>query len=174
MSEEILARLEELERRLASLEDVKSIQELQHRYIRCLADRDWQGCLDCYSDDAVCDLRAHGILRGRAQIADLILGELPNVVRTHDAYVLSSPEIEVDGDHARGTWTWHRHQCEFRTSFGLQRVWGPWSEGRYRCEYVRERGEWRMSHVWFRVVSPDTDEQLAALAPDSVIGRPRA
>ncbi|MQA85256.1 MAG: hypothetical protein GEV03_11680 [Streptosporangiales bacterium] len=95
-------RLDEIERRLRVLEDIKEIEYLQHRYVRCLADRDWQGCVDCYADDAVCDIRTHGVKRGKKEIEQLILGELASMVKSRDAYVLSSPIIHVDGDRATG------------------------------------------------------------------------
>lgn len=164
------ARLAALERRLQTLEDVQQIQELQARYVRALGDREWETLLDCYARDAVCDVRLHGVLRGREQIAKLVLEELPAAVRTRDGYILSSPMIEVDGDRATGEFTWHRHVCEFQTAFGTMRVWGPWSEGRYRCEYVREDGAWKVSYVWFRVIRPDSDDELAPLSRGEVIG----
>lgn len=171
MSEELLQRLEQMELRLQALEDVKSIQELHTRYVRALADRNWEGILDCYAPDAVCDLRLHGRLTGHEQIRAM-LGELADVVQSHDGYILSSPEIEVDGDTATGVWTWHRHICEFRTAFGYQRIWGPWQEGRYRCQYRRVGEAWKISYAWFRVILPDGDDDLAAREPGSVIGAP--
>jgi ketosteroid isomerase-like protein len=167
-----MGRIARLEARLQVLEDVKSLHDLHVRYVRALADRDWEVVLDCYASDAVCDLRLHGVLRGREQIREM-LGELAGIVQSRDAYVLSSPEIEVDGDRAFGIWTWHRHQCEFRTAFGYQRVWGPWQEGRYRCEYVRLDDGWKIAHAWFRVIRPDHDDDLAKLPAGAVIGAVR-
>jgi hypothetical protein len=132
-------RIAELARRVRALEDAREIEALHHRYVRCLADRDWQGCADCYADDA---------------------------------YVLSSPVIHVDGDQAIREWTWHRHHCEFRTSFGTMRIWGPWSEGRYRCEYARIDGDWKFTRVWFRVVAPDSDDELVSMRPGQSVARP--
>lgn len=45
-------RIAELERRVRAPEDAREIEALHHRYVRCLADRAWQGCADCYADDA--------------------------------------------------------------------------------------------------------------------------
>jgi hypothetical protein len=168
------ARLAALESQVHELRSVQEIQQLHHTYIRCLADRDWQGCVDCYAEDAVCDIRSHGIKQGRQEIAEMILGELAPMVKSHDAYMLTSPNISVAGNHATGEWTWHRFQCEFRTGVGWMRVWGPWSEGRYRCEYVREDGTWKFSKVWFRVLLPDSDEAIAQLGDGKVIGTQRS
>jgi hypothetical protein len=75
----------------------------------------------------------------------------------HDGYVLSSPVIDVEGDTATGTWTWHRHLCEFPVMGGMVRVFGPWWEGRYRCSYRRDNGGWKFSAMHFRLVAPDRE-----------------
>ena len=62
-------------------------------------------------------------------------------------------------------------QCEFGNSFGTMRIWGPWSEGRYRCGYARN-GDWNFTRVWFRVVAPDSDDELASMRRGQVVGRP--
>ncbi len=72
-------------------------------------------------------------------------------------YILSSPIIEVDGNRATGRWTWHRFIFEFLTPTGFTRAFGPWQEGRYRCEYARIEGKWKISNLYFRSVLPDPD-----------------
>jgi ketosteroid isomerase-like protein len=166
----VLDKIRELESQVDELRSVQQITELQNRYVQDLADRNWTGVAAAYADDAVCDIRMHGVHTGREAIADMFRSELENVVTTRDGYILSSPSIRVNGDEAYGEWTWHRLQCEFRTSFGLLRVWGPWSEGRYKCEYARVDGTWKIKSLWFRVIRPDSDEELSALSTDEVIG----
>jgi hypothetical protein len=123
-----------------------------------------------YADDAICDIRLHGKHKGQDAIAGMFKSDLEDVVKSRDGYILSSPSIKVTGDTAYGEWTWHRLQCEFRTSFGMMRVWGPWSEGMYKCHYARINGEWKIKDLWFRVIRPDSDDELAALPADGVIG----
>lgn len=142
--------------RVRRLEDVEAVKKLHRTYVRRLADRDWAGMLDDFTEDAVVDLRHHGVRRGRAELAELFEtmradGDPP------DGYVLSSPVIEVDGDEATGRWTWHRHRCEFPVTGGTIRVFGPWWEGRYRCDYRRVDGRWKFSTMRFRLVAPDRD-----------------
>ncbi len=166
----VMDRLRDLERQVDELRSVQEITDLQSAYVRNLADRDWTAVAEAYTDDAVCDIRMHGVHVGREAIDEMFRSELENVVTTRDGYVLCSPSIRVEGDLAHGEWTWIRLQCEFRTAFGLMRVWGPWSEGRYKCEYARVDGRWKIKSLWFRVIRPDSDEELLAMSKDQVIG----
>ena len=100
----------------------------------------------------------------------MIGDELAPVVKSKDGYVLSSPTITVDGDTAYGEFIWHRFICEFRTSFGLMRVWGPWSERLYKVHYRRIDGEWKISNLWTRVIRPDHDDDVAVMPEGAVIG----
>jgi hypothetical protein len=160
-NDELAARVEELESRLRRLDDIDAIKSLHRRYIRKLADRDWTGMADFFTEDAVTDIRWHGRTESKQQLVEEVFDELHVLARSHDGYVLSSPVIEVEpgADLAYGEWTWHRHICEFRTTGGYMRVWGPWLEGRYRCTYQRVDGEWKFKDMWFRVVLPDVDPE---------------
>jgi len=167
---DVLKLVEEINRlrlQVQRLEDIESIKELHRRYIRKLADRDWEGMADFYTEDAVTDIRWHGRTEGKQQLVEDVLDELHKIVKSADGYVLSSPviEIEAGSDRAYGEWTWHRHVCDFRTTGGYMRVWGPWLEGRYKCVYERVGGAWKFKDLWFRVVLPDPDpsaEEVAA------------
>jgi ketosteroid isomerase-like protein len=154
--DELDAQLVALRARVRALEDAESIKKLHRTYVRRLADRQWEEMLDMFTADAVVDLRHHGVRRGRSELAELF-GAMRDAGNPHDGYVLSSPVIEVDGDLATGAWTWHRHLCEFPVGGALLRVFGPWWEGRYRCTYRRDAGEWRFATMHFRLVAPDPD-----------------
>ena len=159
--EVLAARVEELQGRLGRLEDIEEIKQLHRRYIRKLADRDWDGMADFFTQDAVTDIRWHGRTEGKEQLVRDVFDELHTMVKSADGYILSSPVIELEpgADTAHGEWTWHRHICDFRTTGGMMRVWGPWLEGRYRCVYERVDGQWLFKDMWFRVVLPDRDPE---------------
>ncbi|GAA4430908.1 hypothetical protein GCM10023169_34840 [Georgenia halophila] len=167
--QETLDRLRTLETKVDELTSVQEIERVQQQYLRDLADRNWDGVADAYAEDAVCDIRNHGRHEGRENISAMLSAELQPVVKTRDAYMLSSPSIVVDGDKAYGEFVWHRFQCEFRTSFGMLRVWGPWSEGIYKVHYERVNGAWKIKDLWTRVIRPDSDDEIAA-ATDGRIG----
>ncbi|MEV6609788.1 nuclear transport factor 2 family protein [Kutzneria sp. NPDC051319] len=165
MTETELAQLvAALSDRLGRLEDVEAIKKLHRSYVRSLADREWTDLLDSFTEDAVVDLSERGLRRGRAELAELFdaMGEAGH---PHDGYVLSSPIIDVDGDEATGSWTLHRHRCEFPAMGATVRVFGPWWEGRYECSYRYVGGRWRFAAMTFRLVAPDSDGEAAAPTP---------
>ena len=171
-TEDLLARIADLEARVRRTEDVESIKEVHRRYVRKLADRDWDGMADLFTEDAVTDIRWHGRTEGKDQLVE-VFDELHQTVSSADGYILSSPIIAIEpgADTAYGEWTWHRHICEFRLSGGLMRVWGPWLEGRYRCTYERVGDAWRIKDLWFRVVLPDMDPEADEMQERLVSGR---
>jgi hypothetical protein len=148
----LVERIEALERRLHRLDAIDSIKNLHRTYIRKLADRDWDGMADFFTDDAVTDIRWHGRTESKQELID-------NVITVAD-----------DGETAYGEWTWHRHVCDFRTLGGYMRVWGPWLEGRYKCEYRLVEGQWLFSDMWFRVVLPDRDPEPDEMAERMAAG----
>ncbi|WP_181158500.1 nuclear transport factor 2 family protein [Leucobacter massiliensis] len=165
----------ELLARIDRLESVQEITKLHNDYVRNLAARRWDAVAEAYTDDAICDIRLHGVHQGRKAIRDMFSEELLPVVHSNDGYILSSPNITVTGETAHAIWTWHRLQADFKTSLGWMRVWGPWSEGRYDAEYRREDGVWKISKLWFRVHAPDHDDDLAAAAAENaIVGAMRA
>lgn len=168
--EALLERVDTLEKMLDHLVSSQQIQKLQQKYFRDLAERNWDGVAQAYAEDAVCDIRQHGKHQGKAAISEMFAAELEPVVKSRDGYVLSSPDITVDGDTAYGEFVWHRFVCEFRTSFGMMRVWGPWSEGIYKVHYRRIDGDWKIQDLWTRVVRPDHDDDVAKMPAEAVIG----
>jgi ketosteroid isomerase-like protein len=157
--DELEDQLAALRQRVQTLEDIESIKKLHRTYVRLLADRRWDDMLDMFTADAVVDIRDHGVRHGRTEIADLF-GSMRTAGNPHDGYVLSSPVIDIAGDVATGAWTWHRHLCDFPVMGGTLRVFGPWWEGRYRCTYRREDGQWKFATMHFRLAAPDRDAQL--------------
>lgn len=170
----LVEEIDRLRLQVQRLEDIESIKALHRRYIRKLADRDWEGMADFYTEDAVTDIRWHGRTEGKEQLVEDVLDKLHEIVKSADGYVLSSPviEIEAGSDRAYGEWTWHRHVCDFRTTGGYMRVWGPWLEGRYKCVYERVDGNWLFKEVWFRVVLPDPDPEAEEMAERMSSGIP--
>lgn len=166
----LVQRLESLESKFDELNSVKEIEQLQQRYFRDLSDRNWDGVARAYADDAVCDIRQHGRHEGIEEIRSMFSAELEPVVKSKDAYMLTSPSVTVTGDTAYGEFVWHRFVCEFRTAFGMMRIWGPWSEGLYKVHYVRRDGEWKIKDLWTRVIRPDHDDDVASMPEGAVIG----
>lgn len=154
---DLLDELKRLSARLDELESLKAIEDLHRSFTRAVADREFDELAGYFSDDGVIDMRRHGPISGRDAIGAHFAG-MAAVPLSGAGYVLSSPVIEVDGDTAAGTWTWHRFNAEATIGTKRVRVWGVWEEGRYRCRYRRVGGAWRFTHMHFRVVLPDSDD----------------
>jgi ketosteroid isomerase-like protein len=143
--------------RVGRLEDVEAVKKLHRRFTRAVADREFAELAGYFCHDAVIDMRRHGPISGRSAIAEHFAG-MAAVPLSGAGYSLSSPVIEVDGETASGTWTWHRFNSEATIGAKQVRVWGVWEEGRYRCRYRRTNGVWQFSRMHFRVVLPDPDD----------------
>jgi uncharacterized protein (TIGR02246 family) len=155
---ELMQELDRLRARLDALESVKAIEDLHRSFTRAVADRRFTELAGYFCADGVIDMRRHGPIAGRDAIAEHFAG-MAAVPLNGAGYVLSSPVVELDGDTASGTWTWHRFNAEATVGTRQVRVWGVWEEGRYQCRYRRTDGVWRFAHMHFRVVAPDPDEE---------------
>lgn len=89
---------------LIALEEIRLAKA---RYLRSVDLKLWDELADTLTEDAVADYDAPVVghplhLDGRADIVGYLRRNLgPEMITTH---VVSHPEIEVDGDHATGTW----------------------------------------------------------------------
>ena len=66
--------LEELEKRLRTLEDIEEIKQLQARYVDCLTKIDWDGLVDCFAENGVVDLSEGA--KGKEEIAKFYKEEI--------------------------------------------------------------------------------------------------
>jgi uncharacterized protein (TIGR02246 family) len=153
-----------LEQRIDALEAREAIQALHARFVRAVADRDFDHLASYFSAEATIDMRTHGPKHGAAEIA-AHFEHMVTVPLLGAGYILSSPEVTVHGDEADGVWTWHRLYSSAAIAGRTVPVWGVWEEGRYDCRYVRQGAEWKFSYLRFRLVRPDADPEGAPLPP---------
>jgi len=153
-----------LEARIDALESREAIEAFHARFVRAVADREFEALASYFSTDATLDMRTHGPKSGAAEIA-AHFEHMVTVPLIGAGYILSSPDITVVGDDADGRWTWHRLHSSAQIGGQDVRVWGVWEEGRYDCRYRRQNGEWKFSYLRFRMVRPDADPEGAPLPP---------
>jgi hypothetical protein len=135
--------LEELEKRVRALEDVEEIKILHNEYIYALMDWQWDKMLDCFAEDATADIHRQ-VRRGKKEIGIIFKEEVGKVTKQKGGQILIQPVIHVDGDTATGHWAWYRFFYNFYTEVGWHyKIFGPWEQARYDCEYVRENGKWK-------------------------------
>jgi hypothetical protein len=146
--------LEELEKRLRTMEDIEEIKQLQARYVNCLITTQWDELIDCFAENGVVDLHA-GLARGKEAIAKLFKEKIAIThVGLEGCYVVH-PIISVNGDRAKGSWLLYTH---FSQPHKIQRVppesgegdAPDWMQGYYEMEYIRDDGKWKISLLKWR------------------------
>ncbi|HEV7743174.1 MAG TPA: nuclear transport factor 2 family protein, partial [Pseudolysinimonas sp.] len=137
---------------------------LHARFVRAVADREFDSLASYFAPDATIDMRTHGPKQGADEIA-AHFAHMVTMPLVGAGYILSSPEVTVAGDEADGRWTWHRLYSSADIAGRAVRVWGVWEEGRYDCRYIRLNGEWKFAYMRFRIVRPDADPEGAPLPP---------
>ena len=125
---------------LAALEEIR---RLKYRYFRTLDLKDWDAFADTLTDDAMgrYGTRVYGeklTLDGREAIVGFMREQLTSSVIT--MHVAQHPELDVDGDHAEGSWGFEDTVIvpDFKVLIR--------GAGYYRDEYRREAdGAWRIA-----------------------------
>lgn len=149
-------RVERLEERLRAAEDVLAIQRLKARYAQLVdartpRDRELpQAEIDAiarriaalFSEDGVWDGgEGLGVGRGREEIFQIL--RRPGLQFSWHYFV--KPDIEVEGDRARGRWD-ILSPCTSKEGRAL------WMAGVEHDEYVRESGNWVHARMRLEVV----------------------
>jgi hypothetical protein len=114
-----------------------AIANLKARYCRLLDTKDWAGWADLFLPDFVLDATGSGGPRiaGRDAAVASVRGSIDAAKTVHQVH---SPEIEIDGDTARGIWAMQDRLIwpGGRTLTGY---------GHYHERYVRSGGVWRIA-----------------------------
>ncbi len=134
-----------LERRIAAIEDLEAIKQLKARYCQiCDDDHNPDQITSIFSEDGVWEGRVIGTARGHAEIRKLFEGFQKMI--GFSQHMVMNPVIEVDGDHAKGTWYF------FGTFTFYEGNQAKWQSARYHEDYVKVNGDWKIQHL--RVKGP--------------------
>lgn len=143
-----MATLEELDRRLRTLEDILAITQLKHRYFRLLDHKQWDALRECFTDDVETHYESgHYRFAGIDELMRF-LSESLEALTAGGRYALHlghHPEIELTGEStARGRWTLHApivDSAEGRV--GRQ-------DSFYEDEYRKTDGHWQISRIGYK------------------------
>ncbi len=135
-----LEALKGMERRLGAAEDIQEIHQLQRRYVNALICTEWDVCADCFAEDGRVDVYLHAPVEGKEAIRKWFKEELSLTHAGKEGDILVQPEITLDGDRAHGKWLLYMMYAYPRTGQMLF-----WVQGFYENEYVREKGQWKIS-----------------------------
>ncbi len=146
--------LEELERRVKTLEDMDQIQKLQVHYVNCLTTASWPEVYDCFAENGVIDF-PQGTARGKEEIKAIFTNVVAQMHVGLEGNFVVHPIVTVDGDTAKGSWLLYIQFCRPRDlpSDFLAQIGGEspdWMQGFYEMEYVREGGTWKISLLRWR------------------------
>ncbi len=134
-----------LEERITRLEDLEAIKQLKALYCDiCDDDHDPDRITSIFTEDGVWEGRGIGKAQGHAEIRSLFEGF--QKVISYSQHMVMNPVIEVDGDHAHGTWYF------FGTFTFYEGNQAKWQAARYHEDYVKVSGDWKIQHL--RVKGP--------------------
>ncbi len=130
---------------LEDLLEVYAIQQLKHRYLRCLDTKDWDGMRSCLADDC------HATYGGGAREldgADAVLAFLTESMSSFGmltSHRCTQPEIELTGPgEAQGRWA--LEDVVIHQDFGVTIHGASFYEDRYR----KVGGEWKIAATGYR------------------------
>jgi hypothetical protein len=181
MSKELAARIQELEMKVAVLDDLEAIKRLQRSYGYYLEHWMYEEVIDCFADhpDTVLNIMV-GIFQGKEGVRRYFTGEKarstdPEVL--HQVMQLSGVvDISDDGQTACGRWY----------GFGAialpagKGVMQNLSIGIYTVEYIKEGRKWKIWKLkWNPIIAADPKvgwvktERVVAIPPEGLPKPPR-
>jgi hypothetical protein len=134
--------LEDLEKRLQTLEDLEEIKKLHQKYISLMDNLRYEEVLDLFTEDGSTEIRNSGVKTGRKELYDIYVGGLAKkrgAVR-YDAHMALQPDITIEGNTARGNWLIYML---------FSRPTIQWVQGRNEVEYRKEKGVWKIHKLKF-------------------------
>ena len=142
-----MGKIEELEARLAALEDVEAIKRVKYAYWRCLDTRRWDELAGCFTADATVEYGGGQYrFRGVEEIIGFLrrsLGESGHVGCHHG----HQPEITLeDAATARGTWALDNYMFNVAQNRCVRIA------AFYHDRYLKQDGAWRIAHTGYTTI----------------------
>jgi hypothetical protein len=126
---------------------LEEIRQVKYRYLRCVDLKLWDEMEAVFTPGASADYGTHAAgrdlsLRGRDEIIGYLRENLgPEIITVHRC---GQPEIEIDGDAARGTWSFEDTVIAMKFRVLIR------GAAFYEDTYERgDDGRWRISHIGY-------------------------
>src|SRR4030042_4425336 len=132
---EVDMTLAELEKRIKVIEDTEAVKKLHQNYINLMDNIRYDEVPDLFTDDATVEIRNSGVKKGKKEINEIyqmIKGMYKGGVARHIGHMCVEPDINVNGNKARGIWLIY-----FFDSVPKQ----SWVQGINECEYRKVKGK---------------------------------
>jgi len=129
------------------LATIEEIRQVKYRYLRCVDLKLWDELTEVFTPDATVDYgtQVYGKalkLAGRDEIVGFLRDKLgPDMITMHRA---GQPEITVEGDTARGTWSFE--DTVIATEFRVVITGAAFYQDRYKRG---TDGRWRIAHTGY-------------------------
>ena len=130
--------------RIQVLEDMEAVKQLQYRYKNAFMQAQWDEVINCFAEDATIDIKPDGTNVGKG-IAE-IKRQFGNMAKVHvgaETDIIYHPIISIIGNKGSGTWmvtdTMHIKDQGQQSIYGI-----------YTVEYVKVKGEWKISFLQHR------------------------
>ncbi|MFI5044937.1 MAG: nuclear transport factor 2 family protein [Acidimicrobiales bacterium] len=126
------------------LVDIEGIKRVKYAYLRCLDQKDWDGMVDLFTDDATATYSGGKYsYTGRDEIIGFISRNMSRE-QFHSSHRVHHPEIDVEGDEATGTWALEDTVLDTEWNFLLL------GAAFYTDRYRRVDGRWLIAHTGYR------------------------
>jgi ketosteroid isomerase-like protein len=145
------------EQKISILFDTEEIKKIQYRYVNALTFGRWDEAMDCFTEDAVTDMKRGGITRGKKAITKLFKEGISQGHGHGEGSLVVHPIVNVKGDTATGEWIIYFMYSEPKTGKA-----SDWAMGTYNMEYTRDQGQWKISKMTVRMLygTPDRGKYL--------------
>lgn len=130
---------------LNTLADLREIEELKYRYLRCVDLKLWDDLGQCFTDDATASYAGGNLeFQGRDAILEFLSGALSTQLTSHKCH---HPEIDfVAPDRARGVWALEDVVIDPKAGYTIR------GAAYYTDDYVKVDGRWLIRHTGYKRV----------------------
>lgn len=152
----LVERIETLEKKLAILNDAREIANLQGRYIYYLQAHQYDQIVELFAqrEEVSVEMDNLGKFLGRDKVVGVFLKVLKPLYTMKGAmglHMLTTPVVEVHPDGHRAWGMWHTLGCNTQPEFVAKdtaptadpTLLAMWQQGKYFIDFVKEDGEWK-------------------------------
>jgi hypothetical protein len=156
-----MTRLEELQKRITRLDDIKQVEQLQKIFGYYQDYAEWQKIVDLFTDDNPSVEEAdRGVYKGKESVRKYyidLLGDGGNKPQRPGWLSIlfqlqGVVNIDPDGRTARGRWYGMGMEAKPTTSLHEGELRQTWISGIYENEYVKEGGKWKIKKLYFNLI----------------------
>jgi hypothetical protein len=130
---------------LDDLVAIHRIEQLKHRYVRCLDQKRWEDLEACFTEDATASYGGGAYeFEGRAAIMEFLRTSMGSTSML-SSHRVTQPEIEL-GEGGTATGTWALQDVVVHLEFGVTIQGAAFYEDRY----VRAGDGWLIAHTGYK------------------------